>query len=348
MIRSRLAAAAAFLLLGAGAHAEPPQKTPPVVTRLPPLPPAVIDDALTIAGEDIEGRKVRSRMTVPVQVNGHGPFGFVVDSGADTSVIGERVARQLQLPAGTPVMLHGITASAPVDRVRVDTLRIGGSDFYDMHLPVLKERDLGGAGMLGIDALVEQRLMLDFEKRTIKIEDAKQRAQRLDGEIVVVARRHRGQLILTQARVNGRPIEAVIDTGSEITIGNRVLRDQIAARYADAFTTIAVTGVTGVTTNLQLIRVGELRLGSVVLRNVPIAFAEVPPFAVFGLSTQPALLLGTDLMETFRRVSLDFRARKVRFQLRRCSAQGITITTNAPGDWTRLSMANGTTAACAR
>ena len=80
--------------------------------------------------------------------------------------------------------------------------------------------------------------------------------------------------------------------------------------------TVDATGVTGVTVELQLARVGELRLGSVTLRDVPIAFADVPPFAVFGLSEQPALLLGTDLLETFRRVSLDFRARKVRFQLR--------------------------------
>ena len=33
---------------------------------------------------------------------------------------------------------------------------------------------------------------------------------------------------------------------------------------------------------------------------------------------KPSLLLGTDLMENFRRVSLDFKDRKVRFQLKKC------------------------------
>ncbi len=88
--------------------------------------------------------------------------------------------------------------------------------------------------------------------------------------------------------------------------------------------------------NLQVAHIGELRLGKVILRNVPMAFADVPPFQVFGLSHQPALLLGTDLLETFRRVSLDFRARKVRFQLRRCGSTGIVIDT-APTSITRLS-----------
>lgn len=329
--------------------ADPQQRPEPApIVQMPPLPPAVIDDTLLIGGEDIGGRKSATRMTVPVRVNGQGPFRFVVDSGADTSVIGTNVSRALRLAAGTPVTLHGTTASAVVDRVLVDQLELGQSSFNGLELPVLLDRDLGGAGMIGIDALVSQRLMLDFEKRVIKVEDARRPAQRLDGEIVVVARRRRGQLILTEARVNGKPVDAVIDTGSEITIGNIALRDQLRRRYGDRFTTIAVSGVTGVTVNLQLLRIGELRLGPIILRGVTVAFADVPPFAVFGLADHPALLLGTDLMETFRRVSLDFRARKVRFQLRRCGAEGIVLSTSRPGDEARLLLADGGSAACRR
>ncbi len=314
------------------------QKPRPAPTsEMPPLPPAVIDDKLAIGGEDINARKVNTRMTVDVRVNGRGPYRFLVDSGADTSVVGLRLARELQLPVGTPVILHGTTGSALVDRVRVDELSLGQSTVHDLEVPALRENDLGGEGLIGIDALVEQRLMMDFEKRVIKAEDARQPAKWLDGEIVVTARRRRGQLILTQVSAAGLPVEAVIDTGSEITIGNLALRDKLIRGNRRNFITIAVTGVTGVTVNLQLARVGELRLGSVTLRDVPIAFADVPPFKVFGLSKEPALLLGTDLLETFRRVSLDFRARKVRFQLRRCETTGIIISTS-PSFWsTRLS-----------
>ncbi|WP_425228450.1 aspartyl protease family protein [Sphingomonas sp.] len=321
---------------------------PAPTPTLAPLPPAVIDDALQIGGDDLDARRTHTRMTVQVDVNGRGPFPFVVDSGADTSVVGANVARLLQLPAGTPVTLHGMTATSEVQRVQVDTLHLGQSDFHGLELPVLRERDLGGAGMVGIDALVNQRLMLDFERRTIRVEDARRPPPRLDGEIVVVARRRRGQLILTQARANGRPVNAVVDTGSEITIGNLALRDALMRRYGNTFTSGAVTGVTGVTVHLEMARIGELRLGPVVLRDVPIAFADVPPFAVFGLRDEPALLLGTDLMETFRRVSLDFRARKVRFQLRRCDAIGISISTDPFGDSARIGLSNGGSAACRR
>jgi len=99
--------------------------------------------------------------------------------------------------------------------------------------------------------------------------------------------------------------------------------------------------VTGVAMKLQIARIDELQLGPVVLRDVPIAFADVPPFKLFGLADGPALLLGTDILESFKRVSLDFKARKVRFQLRRCHTDGVVISTSTTNMLTRLSYIGG-------
>jgi hypothetical protein len=307
---------------------------------MPPLPPAAIDDRLAIGGGEIEARKVETRLSVEVRVNGRGPYQFVVDSGADTSVVGLRIARELQLPLGRPVILNNMTDRNIVDRVKVDELTLGTTTIRDLELPALREQDLGGAGMIGIDALARQRLMMDFEKRLIQVEDAAQPVKMVAGEIVVTARLKRGQLILTEVRAAGLPLEAVIDTGSQITIGNLALRDKLVRRSRRKLETVTATGVTGKTIDLQLARIAELRLGSVTLRNVPMAFADLPPFKVFGLSDRPALLLGTDLLETFRRVSLDFRARKVRFQLRRCK-QSVAIGPGRSTSMTSLSTTGG-------
>ncbi len=316
------------------------------VRRMPPLTPAVIDDSLAIGGQELEARKLESRLTVEVGVNGSGPYRFVVDSGADTSVIGTRLAGALHLPAGQPVMLNGITESRMVERVLVDSLQVGPTAFNALELPRLDERDVGATGMIGLDALVGQRLMLDFEKKKVSVDDATLPAPRLDGEIVVVARLRRGQLILTQVRANGLPLEAVIDTGSELTIGNTALRKQLFRRSHRAVQKIEVIGVTGVKMDLDLLVVDELKVGGIVLTNVPIAFADIPPFQVFSLDQHPALLLGTDLMESFRKVSLDFRARKVRFQLRRCTSDGIIVSTSR--ELSRISPDHGNTAVCSR
>jgi predicted aspartyl protease len=314
-----------------------PRPAPPGPSTMPPLPPAVIDNALAIGGDDVKARKVETRLSVEVLVNGRGPYHFLVDSGADTSVVGLRIARELQLPLGTPAVLNSMTARNLVDRVKVDELTLGPSTIRDLEVPALREQDLGGEGMIGIDALVRQRLMMDFEKRLVKVEDARTPAKHYPGEIVIIARRQRGQLILTEVRAAGLRLDAVIDTGSEVTIGNLALRDKLIRRIRDRFWKVPMIGVTGKTVEIELARIDELRLGPITLSDVPIAFADVPPFTVFGLSDEPALLLGTDILETFRRVSLDFRARKVRFQLKRCRSDSVVISTSPSNSLTRLS-----------
>ena len=304
-----------------------PRPPPPGPAPVMPLPPAQFDSNLAVGGEDIKARLMESRLGVHVMVNGRGPYRFVVDSGADTSVVGLRLAETLQLPLSTPVVLNGMTARNEVDRVKIDQLTLGTTTTTDLHLPALREADVGGDGLIGIDALHQQRLMMDFETRVVRIEDARlPPPKRVAGEIVITAKRRKGQLILAHVRAGGFPLDAVIDTGSQITIGNMALRAKLFRAHPEKFNKTIIVGVTGVPVELGLVTVEELQLGPVILYNVPIAFADLPPFQVFGLSNEPALLLGTDILENFRRVSLDFSSRKIRFQLRRCKADTFMTT----------------------
>jgi len=308
--------------------AQTPQRAP-----IAPPPPrigtgeATIDDALEIVGDGIAGQQIDTRMAVGVVVNGQGPFRFVVDSGADRSVIGERLARTLALPTGQSVTLHGMAGSSRRETALIGRLGIGGAVVEDIAAPVLPEAALGARGLIGIDALRGQRLMLDFETDTITVEDTRRPVRTQGDEIVVTARRKGGQLILTQARASGIGIRAVIDTGSQLTIGNIALRDALFRRRKRPETTSAtLITVTGETMIVPLAIVPEMRIGSITMRNVLIGFADLPPFTLFGLHDAPAMLLGTDLMGSFRRVSLDFGAKKVRFQLRRCRPVPISNT----------------------
>ena len=321
-----------------------PKPAPPTNPDVAPLPPAYFDPTLAVGGEDVKARKIETRLSVDVQVNGRGPYKFIVDSGADTSAVGLRIAHDLQLPLGSPAILNGMTARNIVDRVRVGQLTLGPTTVENLELPALREIDLGGDGLLGIDALHRQRLMMDFEKKLVRVEDASKPMKFNAGDIVIVARRQRGQLILTEVSAAGFRLDAVIDTGTEITIGNSALRDKLLRRRRPMQTVEAI-GVTGVPVKMQLAMIDELKLGPVLLRDVPVAFADVPPFKLFGLANEPALLLGTDILETFRRISLDFKARKIRFQLRRCTTEGVVISTS-PDSVTRLSAEHGFSDVC--
>lgn len=80
---------------------------------------------------------------------------------------------------------------------------------------------------------------------------------------------------------------------------------------------ITLMSVTGEPLVADLGILPELRVGSLILRKLPIAFADAGPFTLFGLGSTPALLLGSDVLQVFHRVALDFGNRRVRFTLKR-------------------------------
>ena len=303
----------------AALHAQAPAP-PPAASAEPSdqpfIKPATIDNSLEVTGEPVAAKEVNTRMEVGVLVDGKGPYRFFVDSGADRSVIGLTLANRLGLPAGPTVMLHSTGSARVANTVRIETLRVGTSTIHDIAAPALPEEFLGAQGMLGIDALVDQRLTINFDKKTVVVQDTRTPEPRpTSDEIVITARRRKGQLILTQAYA-GVPLAAVIDTGTEITVGNSALRERLSRRGRKPVSTTNLISVTGDVVPADLLSVPEIRIGDLILRDVLIAFSDMPPFKLFGLDNEPALLLGTDILSSFKRVSLDFRRRKVRFTLK--------------------------------
>ena len=61
-------------------------------------------------------RDTRGRLLAPVEINGQGPFHLVVNTGASSCVVTERVAKRLKLPMddGLSILVHGVTAKTRV------------------------------------------------------------------------------------------------------------------------------------------------------------------------------------------------------------------------------------------
>ena len=295
--------------------------TAPALVIAPSAPnfiaPATIDNNLEITGDALEAEQLKNRMFIDVRVNDTGPHRFLVDSGADRSVVSDGLAARLKLPAGGMVRVQGMAGARTVATVEVAMLTLGKSEIGPITAPALSSRDLGADGLIGIDALADQRLLFDFDKRTITVQDSRTPFVASGQEIVVTARRRKGQLIITQASVSDRAVSAVIDTGSEITLGNRALRERLfGTRRPSRMIDIELLSVTGQVLKAEAMVLNNVRIGGLILNNVVVAFADAPPFALFGLQDQPAIFLGSDLLASFRRVALDFGNRKVRFTLR--------------------------------
>ena len=270
-------------------------------------------------GEVATGLDRALRMTVPVMINGQGPFDFVVDTGADRTVISEELAKQLNLPQTGTATLHAMGSSAKVKLVAIKTVQVSTNIAKHVRAAALPRRNVGADGLLGIDSLKNQRIVMNFQSNTMRVEPASvpEEAVPEDSDLIIVTAKTRlGQLVMVDADANGQKIWVVVDTGAQNSIANTRLRALLVKRVPETeIRSINMLDVLGRTTPAEYTVVSKLRIGGVSMGNAAIAFADAHPFRLFGLTRKPSMLLGVESLRSFRRVSVDFATRKVKFLL---------------------------------
>lgn len=253
------------------------------------------------------------RMTVPVQIGANGPYRFLIDTGSQKTVLSTDIAAQLALAPVRKQRIVGMAGAETTDAVEIDEIGLGRRSFYGLTALLFESRHIGADGIVGIDSLQNQRVLLDFTRNRMAIGDAKSLGGNSGYEIIVTARRRSGQLIMTNATIDGVRTDVVIDTGSDTSIGNRAL--QRALRQRGDLPRAIMVSVTGQEAVADLGSAGQLDMQGVSITNPVIAFSDSPAFRALKLDRRPALMLGMRELRLFRRVAIDFAARKVMFDL---------------------------------
>jgi predicted aspartyl protease len=305
----------AALLLGSVACAASAQMAP---LPDPPSTTALPAPATTPLADDLAFAELDQRMTVPVQIAGAGPYRFIIDTGAQRSVISRQLARRLNLPVGRRVRLTAMTGTSIVDTVIIPSLSVSTLGGERIEAPALDGANIGALGLLGIDTLQGHRLVIDFDATRMSVAPSERRTHAVraqPGEIVIQARSLFGQLVVTNATLNGRRVRVVLDTGTSLSLGNRALQRMLSRRGKQA--QAEMVSVLGDTLTADYATVREMKLGLATISGLPIAFADAALFRAFGLDDKPALFLGMDALKLFRRVDVDFANRELRLLLPR-------------------------------
>ena len=257
------------------------------------------------------------RMTVPVKLSGAGPYRFLVDTAADRTAVSRDIVDTLKLPMASGAELHSVAGVTEVSTARVRDLEFTQPPEQSIEAAVLDSRYMGADGIVGADVLRSQRVQFDFEKQIMSIvPSSTPDPSSADGAIVVRAKRKNGRLIVTDAMADGNSLTVVLDTGSEITIGNQVLRRRLRGpNLVDVEKSVELESVTGakITGNYMFVR--EMTIGGVGLTNLAVVFTDAHTFKQLGLDKKPALLLGMNAIRAFKKVSIDFANRKFRVVL---------------------------------
>ncbi len=255
-----------------------------------------------------------SRMTVPVTINGKGPYQFMIDTGAQATVLSHALADQLMLTERETATLVGMASRREVETTILDEIAFGSHSYFGARAALVVGENIGGAdGILGIDALQDRRVMLDFENRMLEIAHDEDRRSNRGYDIIVRAQREAGRLIITRARIDGVRTAVIVDTGAQGSVGNEALFQRLrrSRESADA----EMTDINGVQRTGKVRMVRSLELDRAQLSNFFISFADSPTFDALGLGDQPAMVLGMNELRLFERVAIDFPSRRILFDL---------------------------------
>ncbi len=305
--RTTLAAVLLSVAMPAAAQAQVAQQLSP--PGLPATATGLIDPKAEVLALEVDRH---TRMTLPVMVDGTGPFDFMIDTGSQATAVTQDIRAAARLAPAGKALLVGMASRREVELVDVGRIEFGTNSYTNFAAPVLMRENVGADGIIGLDALQAFRVLIDFRQQTIAVEDAATGEKPGGYEIVVRARSRLGQLLITDAIVEGVRTTVIIDTGAQASLGNLALRDRIRTKRAQD---VVTTDVNGVDIVGQLSFVRSLSIAGLSLNNVPLTFADTPAFDALGLHDQPVLSIGMQHLALFDRVAIDFANQRILFDV---------------------------------
>ena len=175
---------------------------------------------------------------LPVKVNGRGPFDFILDTGAGTSLLTPELAQKLNIKVIGSKEGQTAGGKVSVSLARVDSFAVGETKVDDADVGIVDLSQIGKAigtkidGDLGYNFFKHLRITIDYRNSEISFYDPK-RIERFgisaQTEVPIRLASPAKPLILVDTFVNGRgPFQFAIDTGTSTTAITPELAKELA------------------------------------------------------------------------------------------------------------------------
>ena len=264
--------------------------------------------------------------TIPVFVDGKGPFPFILDTGADGSAVYQWFATKARLRKGKARDVDGQTGSVSSPTYSLHALTADGHSIRNIVADGLPNRHDAGveAGVVGNDLMDGTITIFDFPCRTVEI-----RPKPVDASSIVPPESLMvqggsvpdGTLLTLPVTVSGVEGLAFLDTGSRDT---RMSPSFAAAAHIDptspAFRNAdLIFGFKSKGTVSRIGPIGSVQFAGITIPHAEARVMDLPVFGIFHPGSPPAMILGMDLMQAYRLV-YDHEARRFWFTPSSCKA----------------------------
>lgn len=278
------------------AAATPPPPPPPAQAATAPVPAPLLHDA-------------RGRPVMTVRINGKGPFPMVVDTAAQTSLMGRPLAEELGLkPLNRGIAVDGATGSAQARLYPVDRLT---NPLVDARYVAMVELTNAGVtdarGIIGMESFTNRKLLIDRSTNRIAAEPS---APAGPGFATITGSRTGAGFVEIPVTLDGVRVPALIDTGAAVTIANAAAFRLLGWAETDPRLSDGgeIRGASAGGQKIRRARIGKLSIGRIGLSNVPIMISD-------DQDTRPSLILGNDLLNLFPGYAVDFPRGELQIKL---------------------------------
>jgi predicted aspartyl protease len=258
------------------------------------------------------------RAVALISINGQGPFRFIIDTGANRSVLSQALATRLGLAPSGEGIVHSIDGAQSAALVNVESLSFGALRLSRGDTPVLDGPMLDGEhGLLGVDGMAGRLLHIDFTKHCVEIYESAAQMP-MHGWQSAPARMRFGSMLMVPGEIMGVHVNVLIDTGSDISLANQNFRDAlrgVAARSVEYHNGHAFTFGRPLVLE-ESVWTPSLHLGHTIVDGVKAYIGDFHIFDFWGLQDEPTMLIGMDVLARSREMAIDYEQGVVYFRKR--------------------------------
>jgi len=242
------------------------------------------------------------RLQAQVTLDGKGPLRFTLDTAASGFVLAQATADRLHLRAGAARAVVGGIGRGQPQSVQVQRLRTDLFDVEDAALALLP--GVAGDGILGMAPFLHGRIEFDLANHRLL---AGPSGPTPAGFAAIAGSLHHG-LLVVPVRIDGVDAQALVDTGTPLTIANPRLQAALGLLPGDARLSPGgiFTDAFGQPRNVEQATLGHLRLGEIAFSQPTLRFADMPVLRALGLDDGPALILGIGQLAQMGAIAIDF------------------------------------------
>jgi len=242
---------------------------------------------------EIPFRLVRDTIImVPMMANGQGPFEFVLDTGADTTIVDTSLAARLSLRARKTVQQTTLAGARSLMVGLLDTLAAGPAQIEDFpalvqDLAELRKLDPEIKGIAGQDFLSHFNYLLNYPGHSIRIEATNEIQEAIVGDPVPMGTIGNRMLVASEAESQGRVrIRLLLDSGANAVV--------LMPRASQALELVAKQNGLEITCSgrvgLHVGRLQELKVGNQQFQNIAVAVSAAAPAERIGDGLFPTKL----------------------------------------------------------